>query len=127
MGNDPKTPAAPAAPAEPAAYKPPASEAEEHERFGKFLNKFLEEDDTPTATPASGGSNGTPASGTGGSPGASSGGSFDIESAINRALDARDGKKTNDGKLAEIEAQVKKLSEPRKPKWWQPFTPFADR
>jgi hypothetical protein len=107
---DPVTPPA-------STYKPPASEEEEHERFTNFLGKFLEEDDDPTPT-----SPRAPAS----SPAPSNGsGTLDIDGAINRALDAREGKQKSEERFTKLEAEIValKTAKPQK-KWYQPWTLF---
>lgn len=84
----------------------------EEKKFGKFLNKFLEEDDTPSGTPTNAP---TP---TGAAP------TVDVAAEINKALDAREGKQKTDGELAKLRVDLDALK-PKAKKWHQPWTLFS--
>jgi hypothetical protein len=88
---------------------------QERTKFGKFLNEFLEEDDTQTPTPTP-----TPPAGT-----QQPGSTFDIEGSINRALDAREGRVKDDKWRAGVEGILENLTTPKKRKWYDPFTMFS--
>jgi hypothetical protein len=96
---------------------PPADDEEltpaEEKKFGKYLNKFLEEDDTPTGTQQ------TPTS-----THTSSTSSVDIAAEINKALDAREGRQKTDSELVKIRADVEALKPKAKSKW-SPWTLFS--
>lgn len=106
---EPKTPPAPAAEDE---ELTPAEE----KKFGKFLSKFLEEDDTPSPPPP------TPPTPTPPAPTPTPPG--DIEGAINRALDAREGKKATSDELGKLRLEIDALK-PKPKKWHQPWTLFS--
>ena len=89
----------------------------ERKKFGKFLDEFLAEDDTPAPTQQ----RSTPQA-----PAPASGGGVDIEGAINRALDARSSKAKDDEWRTSIESRLSTMSLPKKKKWWQAWTLFAD-
>jgi hypothetical protein len=84
----------------------------EKKKFGKFLNQFLEEDDTPTTSTAT--TSTTPQH----AP------TLDIEGAINKALDAREGRQKTDSELVKIRADVEALKPKAKSKW-SPWTLFS--
>jgi hypothetical protein len=93
----------------------------EEKKFGKFLNKFLEEDDasdttprTPTPTPVS-----TAPSGSG-----SSSSSVNIADEINKALDAREGRAKSSEEVAKLRIDVDALKPKPKSKW-SPWTLFS--
>jgi hypothetical protein len=100
---------------------PPADDEEltpaEEKKFGKYLNKFLEEDDTPTPTPTH---TPTPAH-------SAPSGSVDLEGAITRALDAREGRQKDDKWRHGVEGILENLTTPKKRRWFDPFTMFSDK
>lgn len=107
--------------ANPDDLKPPESDEltpTDEKKFGKFLDKWLAEDDaaptgkqpapTPTApTPSAGAPVG------------------DLSAAINAALDQRESKTKGDERIGNIEKQLVALSTPKKKKWFEPWTLFS--
>jgi hypothetical protein len=86
----------------------------EEKRWGKFLNKFLEEDDTPSGTQT--------ATTTGTTPQHTQ--TLDIEGAINKALDAREGRQKSGEEIAKLRTDVDALK-PKPKKAWHPWTLFS--
>lgn len=87
---------------------------QDEKKFGKFLDKWLAEDEnpapphTPTApTPSAGAPVG------------------DLSAAINAALDQRESKTKGDERIGNIEKQLVALSTPKKKKWFEPWTLFS--
>jgi hypothetical protein len=101
-------------------YKPPATAEEEEQRFTAFLGKFLEEDDESTA-PAP-----TRAVPSGPSVPATTGGNVDIASEVAKALAARDKEKQSDERYENLSKEVAALKAPKRKKWWEPWSLFAD-
>jgi hypothetical protein len=91
---------------------------EEEAKFGKFLNKFLEEDDTPTQTKD------TPTLTPSGTPAAHPASSLNIADEINKALDAREAKAKTSDEIIKLRADVDSLK-PKARKWYDPFTLFS--
>jgi hypothetical protein len=86
----------------------------EEKKFSKYLNKFLEEDDTPSGTQAH-----TPTPTT-----SNPTSSLNIAEEINKALDARESRKSQDDTIGKLRADVDALK-PKAKKWHQPWTLFS--